>query len=71
MKLHWLNKNIITRHNLIASKILLKSILSSFLTVVKHKTDAVFLWTIRHQDHIMSNNYRLCFILQGNIERVG
>ena len=31
---------------LIASRILLNSILSSFLTVVKHKTDAVFLWTI-------------------------
>jgi len=31
---------------LIASKILLNSSLSSFLTVVRHSTDAVFLWTI-------------------------
>ena len=30
---------------LVASKTLLNSNLSSFLTVVKHKTNAAFLWT--------------------------
>lgn len=45
------NKNLLLQNfkkylTLMASKILENSNLSSFLTEVRHKTDAVFLWTI-------------------------
>jgi len=42
---------------LTASKTLLNSNLSSFFTDVRHKTDAVFLWTIYFKNIVDSNKY--------------
>src|SRR5574341_555 len=48
---------------LMASRILLNSNLSSFFTVVKHKTDAVFLWTIApNRSHIIGSHIELCLV---------